>query len=185
MLHHLFVYIMEKFECASRFAFFHLCSAYNHTRMTDPSNAGIIQVGEERWIPGSQRADGSYRKERKVRPGFVPLEDVKRYSNARIEASREASLPPGAKATASSIPGAKKKAAEKPKPAVPTTPVAPTPPAADQTKDKKIKALNKKIRQITELEQRLIKGDKLNEEQHEKVKKGRSLREELEKLSLE
>ncbi|EPB86659.1 hypothetical protein HMPREF1544_06539 [Mucor circinelloides 1006PhL] len=151
--------------------------------MTDPSNAGIIQVGEERWIPGSQRADGSYRKERKVRPGFVPLEDVKRYSNARIEASREASLPPGAKATTSSIPGAKKKPTEKPKLTKPT--VAPTPPAADQTKDKKIKALNKKIRQISELEQKLIKGEKLNEEQHEKVKKGKSLREELEKLSLE
>ncbi|KAK4513596.1 uncharacterized protein ATC70_005600 [Mucor velutinosus] len=153
--------------------------------MADPSNAGIIQVGEERWIPGSQRADGSYRKERKVRPGFVPLEDVKRYSNARIEASREASLPPGAKTATSSIPGAKKKPAEKLKPAAAKPTMAPTPPAADQTKEKKIKALNKKIRQITELEQKLIKGEKLNEEQHEKVKKGKSLRAELERLSLE
>ncbi|KAL9554019.1 hypothetical protein MBANPS3_003003 [Mucor bainieri] len=134
--------------------------------MTDPSNAGIIQVGEERWIPGSQRADGSYRKERK--------------------ASRKASLPPGANATtASSIPGAKKKPAEKPKPAAAKPTVTATPTAADQPKDKKIKVLNKKIRQITELEQKLIKGEKLNEEQHEKVKKGKSLREELEKLSLE
>lgn len=149
--------------------------------MADASNAGIIQVGEERWIPGSQRADGSYRKERKVRPGFVPQEDVKRYSNARIEASKEAALlPPGA-AKATTIPGGKKKVVEKPKPTVVKNQ---TPPAADQTKDKKIKALNKKIRQITELEQKLIKGEKLNDEQHDKVKKGKSLREELEKLSL-
>ncbi|CEP13060.1 hypothetical protein [Parasitella parasitica] len=150
--------------------------------MPERSNAGIIQVGEERWIPGSQRADGSFRKERKVRPGFVPLEDVERYSNSRIEASKAASLPPGAKKPA--IPGAKKKEVEKPKPSAASVKNQ-TPPAADQTDEKKIKALKKKLRQITELEQKLIKGEKLNEEQHDKVKKGKSLREELEKLSIE
>ncbi|KAI8644940.1 hypothetical protein BD408DRAFT_412405 [Parasitella parasitica] len=149
--------------------------------MTEPSNAGIIQVGEERWIPGSQRADGSYRKERKVRPGFVPMEDVERYSNSRIEASKTAPLPPGAKKA--TIPGAKKKEVKDPKTAAAVK--NQTPPAVDQTDEKKIKALKKKLRQIAELEQKLIKGEKLNEEQNAKVKKGTSLREELARLSIE
>lgn len=160
--------------------------------MTDPSNAGIIQVGEERWIPGSQRADGSYRKERKVRPGFVPLEDVKRYSNARIEQANAPKLPPGYKPSSKAeIPGGKKKepvktpAATKKKETTTPATASTTTRATEQTTEKKIKALNKKIRQIAELEQKLIKGETLNEEQHEKVKKGKSLREELAKLSLE
>ncbi|KAI8365596.1 hypothetical protein BD560DRAFT_402001 [Blakeslea trispora] len=140
--------------------------------MADPSNAGIIQVGEDRWIPGSRRADGTYRKERKIRPGFVPQEDVQRYSNARLESVKQPTPPPGSP----SIPGAKK-AAPATKPAVQQTP-----PAVDQTKEKRIKALNKKLRQIAGLEQKLIKGETLNEEQHDKVKKGKALRKELAQL---
>ncbi|KAI7906503.1 uncharacterized protein BX663DRAFT_496721 [Cokeromyces recurvatus] len=143
--------------------------------MAERSNAGIIQVGEERWIPGSIRADGTYRKERKVRPGFVPAEDVQRYSNARLEASKASTLPPGAKSK-KEVPGSKKKE-------VTTVKKEQTPPSTDQPKEKKIKALNKKLRQITELEQKLIKGETLNEEQLEKVKKGKAIREELEKLT--
>lgn len=143
--------------------------------MSDATNAGIIQVGEERWIPGSQRADGSYRKERKVRPGFVPLEDVKRYTNSRIESAK-----PSTPGKPSGIPGAKSK---EPVKAVKKPAVAPTPPSNDQPIEKKIKALNKKIRQIEELEQRMIKGESLNDEQKEKVKKGKSLRDELAKLT--
>ncbi|KAI9480960.1 MAG: hypothetical protein EXX96DRAFT_198833 [Benjaminiella poitrasii] len=146
--------------------------------MAERTNAGIIQVGEERWIPGSVRSDGSYRKERKVRPGFVPLEDVQRYSNARIEASKASNLPPGAKSK-TEIPGAKKKTF----PVATTVKKEQTPPLADQTTEKKIKTLNKKLRQITDLEQRMIKGEKLNEEQLEKVKKGKAIREELAKLT--
>ncbi|KAI8080790.1 uncharacterized protein B0P05DRAFT_539630 [Gilbertella persicaria] len=143
--------------------------------MTERTNAGIIQVGEERWIPGSQRADGSYRKERKVRPGFVPQEDVQRYSNSRLEAAKQPSHPPGYKAP---VPGSVKKEVS----AVQKKPVQQTPPAADQPKEKKIKALNKKLRQIVELEQKLIKGETLNEEQHEKIKKGKAIRKELAEL---
>lgn len=142
--------------------------------MSDATNAGIIQVGEERWIPGSQRADGSYRKERKVRPGFVPQEDVKRYTNSRIESPTPSKTKPG-------IPGAKSKEPVKP---VKKATVAATPPSNDQPLEKKIKALNKKIRQIEELEQKMIKGETLNDEQKEKVKKGKSLRDELAKLTL-
>lgn len=154
--------------------------------MTDSSNAGIIEVGEERWIPGSQRADGTYRKERKVRPGFVPLEDVKRYSNARIEQDKAPKLPPGYKPSIEAeIPGGKKKEPVKLVKKEPTPTASTATGATEQTTEKKIKAVNKKIRQIADLEQKLIKGETLNEEQREKVKKGKSLREELAKLSLE
>ncbi|KAI9345744.1 hypothetical protein BD770DRAFT_396859 [Pilaira anomala] len=141
--------------------------------MSEATNAGIITVGEERWIPGSQRADGSYRKERKVRPGFVPLEDVQRYSNARLEKNESKGGIPG-------IPGTKKKEVVVKKP---VKKVEATPPSSDQPVDKKIKTLNKKIRQITELEQKAIKGETLNEEQKEKIKKGKSLRDELKQLT--
>jgi partner of Y14 and mago protein len=142
--------------------------------MAEPSNAGIVQVGEERVIPGSQRADGSFRKERKVRPGFVPLEDVKRYTIPQNKSANPGSGKPG-------IPGGKKKEVVKP---VKKDLPAPSVPLADQPTEKKVKVLNKKIRQITDLEQKLIKGETLNEEQQEKVKKGKSLRDEMAKLSL-
>ncbi|CAO3641873.1 unnamed protein product [Mucor hiemalis] len=83
--------------------------------MSDATNAGIIQVGEERWIPGSQRADGSYRKERK------------RYTNSRIESPTPSKTKPG-------IPGAKSKEPVKP---VKKATVAATPPSNDQPLEKK------------------------------------------------
>ncbi|PWN49238.1 hypothetical protein IE53DRAFT_388563 [Violaceomyces palustris] len=49
----------------------------------------------ERVIPESRRADGSIRKERKVRPGFTPAEDVTKFRSQRqMEADRR-KLPPG------------------------------------------------------------------------------------------
>ncbi|KAK9896172.1 hypothetical protein P389DRAFT_75597 [Cystobasidium minutum MCA 4210] len=47
-----------------------------------PSLAGIVNDPNDsgrRIVPASQRADGSIRKERKVRPGHVPAEDVAKY----------------------------------------------------------------------------------------------------------
>ncbi|KAI8877345.1 hypothetical protein K501DRAFT_288454 [Backusella circina FSU 941] len=147
--------------------------------MSKPTNAGIVQIGEERWIPGSQRADGSYRKERKVRPGFVPLEDVQRYTNATLS-SNKSGVKPGAKP---GIPGGNKK-----KEVPPTAPIKQSALASksnDVPLEKRIKALNKKLRQISELEEKLVKGEKLNEEQMDKVNKGKEIRNELAKLTME
>ncbi|KAF7724697.1 hypothetical protein EC973_000805 [Apophysomyces ossiformis] len=175
--------------------------------MTEPSNAGIIQVGEDRWIPASRRADGSIRKERKVRPGFVPLEDVQRYTNARMQPKPASQYPPGYNPkNKAEVPGSKpkvkkveterktqKEAATKDEPSVAIEKTAPKETPAQQEQpsisektpeEKKIKAIQKKLRQISELEQKLIKGEQLNAEQHAKVQKGKSLREELAKLSL-
>ncbi|SPO30315.1 uncharacterized protein UTRI_05779 [Ustilago trichophora] len=54
--------------------------------------AGIVERGDlqQRVIPESRRADGSVRKERKVRPGFTPVEDVQRYRPARAREAEEA-----------------------------------------------------------------------------------------------
>ncbi|CAG8786768.1 7403_t:CDS:1, partial [Racocetra persica] len=50
--------------------------------------AGIVTTEtNERVIPASRRADGSLRKERRVRPGFVPKEDIIRYKNKFVAES--------------------------------------------------------------------------------------------------
>ncbi|KAJ1993760.1 hypothetical protein H4R33_000552 [Dimargaris cristalligena] len=55
----------------------------DHTPVPTSSSSGIVsldtQQGEIRVIPASRRADGSVRKERVVRAGYVPPEDVPRY----------------------------------------------------------------------------------------------------------
>lgn len=57
------------------------------------SAAGIVEKdGGERIIAGSRRPDGSLRKEIRIRPGYVPPEDVARYKNEKVEAKK---LPPG------------------------------------------------------------------------------------------
>ncbi|KIM68599.1 hypothetical protein SCLCIDRAFT_71536, partial [Scleroderma citrinum Foug A] len=37
----------------------------------------------ERVVPESRRADGTVRKELKIRPGFTPQEDVSRFRGSR------------------------------------------------------------------------------------------------------
>ncbi|KAJ3241175.1 hypothetical protein HDU81_001571 [Chytriomyces hyalinus] len=59
----------------------------------------------ERLIPTSRRADGSLRKEIRVRNGFIPQEDVGKYQTARTSLT---------KASASVVPGATPKPASKP-----------------------------------------------------------------------
>jgi partner of Y14 and mago protein len=51
------------------------------------SKSGITTSATgERHIPASTRADGSVRKERRVRPGYRPPEDVELYKNRATEA---------------------------------------------------------------------------------------------------
>ena len=48
-------------------------------------------------IPESRRSDGSVRKERKVRTGFIASEDVKKYTNTHIASRQQSSTIPGLK----------------------------------------------------------------------------------------
>jgi partner of Y14 and mago protein len=52
--------------------------------------SGIQDRGDVRVIPTSRRADGSIRKERMIRPGYTPPEDVARYTNRVLDAARPA-----------------------------------------------------------------------------------------------
>jgi partner of Y14 and mago len=53
----------------------------------NPSKSGIVTKSTgDRVIPGSVRADGSVRKEVKIRPGYIPPEDVEVYKNRTAEA---------------------------------------------------------------------------------------------------
>lgn len=54
--------------------------------------SGLVQDAEtgDCVIPASVRADGSIRKERRVRPGFLPLEDVPRFRSRRLLERKEA-----------------------------------------------------------------------------------------------
>ncbi|CBQ69752.1 conserved hypothetical protein [Sporisorium reilianum SRZ2] len=72
--------------------------------------AGIVERADtqQRVIPESRRADGSIRRERKVRPGFTPVEDVVRYRSARAreaEEARKRGIPGSAEASIASTSG--------------------------------------------------------------------------------
>jgi partner of Y14 and mago protein len=59
------------------------------------SASGIVTLPTpdgERIIPGTRRPDGSMRPTRRVRPGFIPLEDQVRFQSRRVA---ERQLPPG------------------------------------------------------------------------------------------
>lgn len=64
-----------------------------------PSKAGIVETQTgDRHIPSSTRADGTKRKEIKIRPGYKPPEDVEVYKNRTAEGwkNRGSMGPPGA-----------------------------------------------------------------------------------------
>src|SRR5271168_2081057 len=88
-----------------------------------PSKSGIIETTDgERHIPSSIRADGTKRKEIKIRPGYKPPEDVEVYKNRTADAfkNRGSGGVPGAEglkedasAAASSNKNAKRREARK------------------------------------------------------------------------
>lgn len=56
-------------------------------RATGAARSGIAQTASgDAYIPSSTRADGSKRKEIRVRPGYVPPEDIETYKNQRADA---------------------------------------------------------------------------------------------------
>jgi partner of Y14 and mago protein len=56
---------------------------------SEVSNSGITTGADgQRHIPSSIRADGSIRKEIKIRPGYRPPEDIEAYKNRTAEAWR-------------------------------------------------------------------------------------------------
>ncbi|KAL1597299.1 hypothetical protein SLS60_008883 [Paraconiothyrium brasiliense] len=180
---------------------------------TKVSRAGITtsETGE-RHIPSSTRADGSVRKEIRVRPGYRPPEDVEIYKNRTAEGFRNRGKGgvPGAQdlkdesEPAKGSPAANKNAkrrearrkaaaaaadAEDAAEQTPTeskAPADPTPPAdLEAEKEKEAKKLMKKLRQAKELKDKKEKGDVLLPEQFEKVIKINELIRQLESLGFD
>ncbi|CAI2163922.1 827_t:CDS:2 [Funneliformis geosporum] len=55
-----------------------------------PRPSGIVTTdNNERVIPATRRADGTLRKERRVRPGFVPQEDAQKKNEKRVLKKKE------------------------------------------------------------------------------------------------
>lgn len=60
-----------------------------------PSGITVDPRTLERVVPSTRRADGSVRKELKIRPGFTPQEDVSRFRGSRQQAADRTALPKG------------------------------------------------------------------------------------------
>ncbi|KAF8639430.1 hypothetical protein AX16_010285 [Volvariella volvacea WC 439] len=60
-----------------------------------PSGIALDPQTLERVIPESRRADGSVRKQIRIRPGFTPQEDVKRFRGTRQQQMDANILPKG------------------------------------------------------------------------------------------
>lgn len=91
-----------------------LLKSGNSTTGTAVSKSGIaISATGERHIPSSVRADGSVRKAIRVRPGYLPPEDVEIYKNRTAEAwkNRGSGGVPGAEGLKSNTDAAKGSAA--------------------------------------------------------------------------
>jgi partner of Y14 and mago len=177
-------------------------------KAAQPSNAGIITDNSgDRFIPESQRADGTTRKAIKIRPGFRPDEDIELYRSRGTEAKNRPRVIPGAAAavtetdTAASNKNAKRREArkkakeaadgddsEKPADTSSATPAAPAETEEvdpEVEKAKKARALKKKLRQAKELQTKKEGGGSLLPEQIAKVIKINELIRELEALGFD
>jgi partner of Y14 and mago protein len=175
-----------------------------------PSKAGIVESNSgERHIPSSVRADGTKRKEIKIRPGYKPPEDVEVYKNRTADAfkNRGSGGVPGAdglkddkaEGSAASNKNAKRREARKKAKAAEevegcsskdSTIETSKPTVAEDVdpeaeREKKARNLKKKLKQAKELKEKKEGGGALLPEQFAKVIKINELIRELEALGFD
>ncbi|KAG0336865.1 hypothetical protein BG000_006059 [Podila horticola] len=173
---------------------------------TEPSVAGISGDADARVIPMTRRPDGTFRKERKVRPGYTPPEDVVRYSNRVLDSARPAAVAqptqPATPKSKSQKKNDKRKAKRQedgdndaqdttttdqaqPTPSAPAAKPEPETKAEEPADpEKKLRALNKKLRQIEQLKERQDRGETMLPEQTDKISKMDELVAQIQELSL-
>lgn len=168
------------------------------------TKAGITTTATgDRHIPSSLRADGSMRKEIKVRPGYRPPEDVEVYKNRTADAwkSRSKGGVPGAdytdvgkvkiqtmkpkpKKDANNIPTSGASSKQQAQETVNMPPAEPVDPEAEN--EKEARKLSKKLRQARELQQKKEEGQVLLlPEQFDKIIKINELIRQLDKLGFD
>ncbi|KAK4240850.1 partner of Y14 and mago [Achaetomium macrosporum] len=180
---------------------------------SQPTASGIVtdELSGERHIPESKRADGSVRKAIKVRPGYLPPEDVELYKNPIAEnfRNRGKGPVPGAEGLKSDKPArttsaaanknakrreARKKAKaagdaqgeeEAPAEEAPAEEVKKEEVDPEAEKEKKARNLKKKLRQAKELKEKKEGGQSLLPEQIAKVIRINELIRELDALGFD
>ncbi|KAK4990374.1 hypothetical protein LTR66_002771 [Elasticomyces elasticus] len=180
---------------------------------TPTARSGIaVDANGERLIPASTRADGSVRREIRVRPGYRPPEDVELYKNRTAEAwkARGTGGVPGAETvsptlgTAAATKNARRKEARKKAAAkdgkdegdtrqakadVKHTEAKPAEVEEaldpETAKVKEARKLSKKLRQARELKDKKTQGSALLPEQFEKVIRINELIRQLESLGFD
>ncbi|KAH0542921.1 hypothetical protein FGG08_002690 [Glutinoglossum americanum] len=182
--------------------------------MPETKSGIITNESGERHIPASKRADGSTRREIKIRPGYKPPEDVEVYKNRAAESwkTRGSGGIPGAeglkddkgdgdskannknakrrearkKAKAASEPqdGAAEPA-KSPEKSDASTLAKPEPLEPEAEKEKQARNLRKKLRQAKDLMDRKENGENLLPEQLEKVIKINELVRQLDSLGFD
>ena len=162
--------------------------------------------GEGTWLPATRRADGSWRKARRVKEGYVPPDEVDKYeSKGKQWVNSIPSLPPGTyedKLEAKSKNQKKRKHKKKDQsgpglnevteslaqtriqPGVAPTKTFNTMSDPDELKHKRLKNLKKKLKQIEELQSKIDSGaiEKPEATQLEKLAKKDEIEKEIEEL---
>lgn len=174
-------------------------------KMAEDAGAG------ETWIPASRRPDGTWRKARRVKEGYVPPDEVAKYeSKGKQWVDSIPKLPPGVHEEESKqLSKNQKKRKSKKKDGndsqrceveevtekMQTAKVSNAATAAgtvytsnpDDLKLKRVKNLRKKIRQIQDLQAKIDSGELVNPEatQLEKLSRREEVEKELEELEAE
>ncbi|CAJ0756566.1 18815_t:CDS:2 [Entrophospora sp. SA101] len=139
------------------------------TSKQSPTPSGIITKDNgERVIPASKRPDGTIRAERKVRPGYIPPEDVPLYRNKYAQETPLDNDQVNIHNNNNKVDDNKGEMLNKEQ--------------LIEMNKKKIKALEKKIRQIERIKEKQDNGENLITDEHEKLKKLEPFKEELNKL---